>query len=466
MSQSGHDLAVIGGGPGGYPGAIRAAQLGLRVVLFEERGLGGECTLYGCVPTKTIMQYAAASAALARLGAEPGLDPARVWMEARRVAQELSAGIESLLARHGVKVVKARARLVAPGVVEAGGARVEARAVLLAPGSRPVAPPGVFVDNKVVLDNRGWLEKPPARGEEVLVVGGGAVGVEAAAAAAMLGARVVLVEALPRLLPGLPRGLAAAATRVLRRLGVAVETGCPVEEISAEGGGARVRLCGGVRRFSRVLVATGRRPATDGLGLKEAGVRLDEKGYIVVNEFLETSAPGVYAAGDAAGPPMLAHKAIHESLIAATNAASMLDRSVKKARRDTWAIPIVVHLGHVEAVSVGVSLDEARKRGLGVARVRLGWSLYAVTLGAAEGYAALVYEPDTGRVLGYEALAPGAGDSVALAAAAVRHGLTVYDLASTVYPHPERVEQVAEAALAALGFPLHYYTARVSGPRG
>ena len=451
----------MGGGPGGYPGAIRAAELGLRVVLFEERGLGGECTLYGCVPTKTIMLYAAALMALERLGLEARPSPARVWEEARRVAEKLSGGIESLLERHGVRLVRARARLAGGGVVEAAGRRYRARAVLLAPGSVPAAPPGVVVDNRRVLDNRGWLRRAPEPGERLLVVGGGPVGVEAAVAAAALGARVVLVEALPRILPGLSRLASSTVSRLLRRLGVEVHTGCPLEGLEEAEGGVSASYCGLRGLYSRVLVATGRRPATRGLGLEEAGVKLDEKGYIVVDDYLETSVGGVFAAGDAAGPPLLAHKAIHQSLVAAGNAAAAVGRLAGGARRySPRAVPTVVHLGSAEAASVGVSLDEARARGLAAARVRLGWSLYAETLGLAEGYAAVVYEPGSGRIVGFEAVAPGAGEVAAEAALVIEKGLGLEDVASVVHPHPERSEQLAEAALAALGLPLHYYRGR------
>jgi dihydrolipoamide dehydrogenase len=460
-----YDLVVVGGGPGGYPAAIRAADMGLRVLVVEARGLGGECTLYGCVPTKAVLHHAYAGLASSRLGGS-GPEPGRVFEEARRVASALSEGIGELLGARGVRVVRGSGRLLGPGVVEVvepggGRRRVEAGAVLLAVGTEPASLPGVVVDGRRVLDNRSWLTLPPGRGERLLVVGGGPVGVEAAAAAAMLGSRVVLIEALPRVLPGAPRGLSLYAQRYLRRLGVEVRHGCPLEGLEAGGDGVYAVACGERMVFDRVLVAVGRRPLAREAGAADAGVKLDPKGYIVVDEYMRTSVAGVYAAGDVAGPPLLAHKAMHQSLAAASAIAADLRGIGEPEPYRASAVPTVVHLGGVELAWAGVTVDEARRRpGLEVARVRIGWSMYAHLAGVLDGYAAIVYRSSDGRVVGYEAAAPGAGDAVAEAAVAIERGLTLEELAAVVHPHPERVEQLYEAALAGLGRPLHFLLRR------
>ncbi len=449
--MAGHwDLVVVGGGPGGYPGALLAAELGLSVALVEERGVGGECLLYGCVPTKTLLRYTHALLLASRLGAE-GWSPREAWAEAVRVSRRLSQGLRERLKGAGVEVVEARALVRGRGLVEAGGRLLSAGSLLLAPGTVPSVPPPLRGLRRVV-DNRGLLEEPPEPGSRILVAGGGAVGVELAAAMAAMGYRVTLLEALPRLLPGLPRGLGSSARRLLTALGVEVHTRCPVAQ-AEENNGEEIAVEAPCGSFTADLVvaATGRRPATRNLGVEDTGAGLDEKGYILVDERMR-AAPGVYAAGDAAGPPLLAHKAIKQSMIAAWNAARPGEPRCYKPR----AVPTVIHFPGVELAAAGVSVEEARKQGLAVTRIRLGWSPYALLEGIDWGYVALIYDPRDGRILGFEAAAPGAAGMAAEAALAIEAGLTARQLAETVAPHPEPEEALHEAALAAIGEPIHY----------
>ncbi len=462
-----YDLVIVGGGPGGYPAAIRAAEAGLGVALLEPRGLGVECTLYGCVPSKTAAFYAASLVAARRVSEEFRADPLRVFEEARRVAGELSNGIEGLLSRLGVAVYREEAASLERSgsggytVRTAGGAALEASTVLLAPGTVPALPRWVERGPRV-LDNRGLLDSPPEPGSSMLVVGGGAVGVEYAAVLAMLGYRVTLAEALERLLPGFPRGLSAYASRLLSRLGVEVLRRCPLERVAQRGDAVEAGLCGSTRRFDYAVIAVGRTPATQ--WLRGSGVALTEKGFIEVDERLETSLRGVFAAGDAAGPPLLAHKAIAQSIHAAGAAEARL-RGREPAPWRPGPVPTVVHVGGVELGYVGVTLDEARARGLASVRIRLGWSLHARLAGAEDGYVAIVYEPDTGRIMGLEAAAPGAAELVAEAAVAIARGLGLGDLAGVIHPHPERSEALLEAVHAALGKPIHYLSAARRGAR-
>ncbi len=452
-----YDLVVIGGGPGGVSAAVRAAQLGLNVAVVEERGLGGECTLYGCIPVKALLFYASASMLVSRLS-HVELDTGGAFREARRLASELSKGISTLLERYGVHVYHGRGVIEEPGAVRVEGnegtVRLSYRSLLLAPGSVPYTPPGLEPDGVVVHDNRSVLENPPQRGERLLIIGGGPVGVEYAAVFARLGVEVTLVEALPRLLPGFDRELSPYTTRLLRRLDVDVATGCPVEQLEKKEGRVAARLCGGrLEVFDYALVAVGRRPATRGIGLEKLGVKLDDKGYIKTDDTMRTTAPHVYAVGDATGPPLLAHKAVRQALVAAENIAA----GTTVARYKPKAVPMAVYLGMVEAVQVGVTLSEARRQGLGTAKVRLGWSSHAHLAGAADGFAAVVYDPETRRVLGYEAAAPNAAEQAAIATLAIEAGMTLEQLAKTVYPHPSTSEILYETALAALDKPLNYH---------
>ncbi|NOZ88680.1 MAG: NAD(P)/FAD-dependent oxidoreductase, partial [Crenarchaeota archaeon] len=407
-----YDLVVVGGGPGGYPGALAAVLRGLRVAVVEARGLGGECTLYGCVPSKVLLHAAYVVYEARRLGGSASLPLGRVLEEAAAVAGELSRGVGLLLRGRGVDVVWGRGRLVGRGRVEVelagGGVEVlSSRLVLLAPGSEPWAPRGLEPDGVLVLDNRGFLGLRRRVGR-VLIVGGGPVGVEYAQALAALGVETVLVEALPRLLPGVSVELGRYAARLLRRLGVEVRTGCGVEVLERLRG-ERVRAslsCGGVVEADVAVVATGRRSAAPGAvaeGLR--GGLLDGRGFVRVDSRLSTGLPGVYAAGDAVGPPMLAHKAVHESLAAVEN---MLGGGVERpqARR----IPVVVY-GLVEMAQVGyTSAVEAAGDGYeaGEVRVRLGGVARAYIEGGGDGFVKIVYDRGSGSLLGLVAAAPGA----------------------------------------------------------
>ena len=454
----GYDLIVVGGGPGGYPAALYAALRGLRVLLVEQDRLGGECTNYGCVPTKALLRAAAALQEVRRLGGSAGLPLERALEHARSVAEELSDGVGMLLRGRGVEVVRGRAVLEQPGRLrveysDGGVERLDAGAVLLAPGSRPAAPRGLEPDGSVVVDNRSVLRLSRSPGR-VLVVGGGPVGVEYAQVLASFGAEVEVAEALERLLPGMSRDLSLYASRLLRRLGVRVRTRCPVEALERLEGGARARLCGEEREYDLVLVATGRRSrAREALADGMAERLLDDKGFIRTDPRGETPAPGVYAAGDATGPPMLAHKAIHESLTAAANIAG-----ARAEKPPTRLVPRVVY-GLVELAEVGyTSAGEAAAEGVEAreARIRLGGVTMAAIEGARDGFVKIVYEAGSGRLLGLVAAAPHASDLAGAAALAIASGATLEEAAEAVAAHPSMTEAILEAVYTALGRPLHY----------
>jgi len=452
------DLVVVGGGPGGYPAAVRASQLGLNVALVEADRLGGECTNYGCIPTKALIRAASGlSAALlpfVRGSLDYDFQGLMEWVNG--FAARVSQGVEYLLKGYGVEVFRGRARVEAPGVLSVDGDTIRFDRLVVSVGTSPSFPPGLEPDGLVVHDNRSILGLKRKPGS-MLIVGGGYIGVEYAAAMARLGVEVHLVEALDRLLPLMDRDFSRIVERHLKRMGVKVYTGTIVEELARREASARARLKGGAElEVDTVLVATGRRPNTRGIGLERLGVQLDERGYIRVNEGMETSAPGVYAAGDAAGPPLLAHKAFLQAVVAAERAAG--DDS---AAYDPKAVPQVVYT-EPEIASTGLTLEEAKRLGLDAEEKRLPLgSLARVSMeGCSDCFAKIVYERSSKALLGFHVAAPHASEIIAAATIAVEMGATLEDIALTIHPHPTVSEALKEAAELALERPIHFLLSR------
>ncbi len=446
-----YDVVVVGGGPGGYPAALRLASLGYRVALVEADRVGGECTNYGCVPTKAMLALAESVRLLGKVGVldkveGPGFEGFVEW--ALRSARDVSSGLESLLRRRGVDVYYGEAVPVGPTVVEVGGERLEGRAVLASLGSAPVELPGVRIDGRLVLDNRGVLRRGALEGaSNVAIVGGGFIGVELAVILSTAGFSVDLYEATSRLLPGFEREFSSLARRLLRSLGVRVRLSTPVSRSRVEDDGVLLFDGSGWRRYDRVVLAVGRRPRS---GFYERlGASLDDRGFVVVDDCGRTSIPGLYAAGDVTGPPLLAHKAMYESLRAAECIAGGEPLVY-------GPIPRVVY-GFVDMVSVGATLDEARGSGRRAVEVRIpaGWLARSRAHGVREGFVKLVVEEPSGRVLGVHMAFPGASEAAAAASLIVGLGLTVHDIADIVYPHPTFSEALEEAVWAYLGRSVH-----------
>ncbi len=454
------DLVVIGGGPGGYPAAVRASQLGLNVALVEADSLGGECTNYGCIPTKALLYPSGLAASLARLEFAKGhveidFEGLMDWVSG--VVESVSGGVSSLLKGYGVEVLRGRARISAPGVVEVEGVgSIGYEKLIVATGTSPARIPGLEPDGDVVHDNRSILRlrRKPGR---MLIVGGGYIGVEYATVMSRLGVEVTVVELMERLLPTMMRDFSRVVERRLRSEGVRILTGRKVESLERREGYAKARISGvGEEEFDTVLVAVGRKPNSRGLGLEGLGVKTDSHGYIVVNEGMETTSPGVYASGDVSGPPLLAHKAFLQGVVAAERAAGD-----STAAYDARAVPAVVYTDP-ELATTGLTLDEAKKMGVDAAETRLPLAALArVALeGCRECFAKIVHERSTGAVLGFHVAAPHASEIIAEATLAIEMGATVEDLASTIHPHPSVSESVKEVAELALEKPIHYILKR------
>ena len=450
------DVVVIGGGPAGYPAAALLGRAGLRVALVERHLLGGECTNYGCIPTKALYTRLL-HARLSRLSPPPLWELAR-WAWEDPVAHS-RRGVGEILERAGVWVIRGEARLAGERLVEVeGGPLLEAeRAVILAPGSLPGHPRGLEPDGVVVVDNRGFLEALGRRPGRALIVGGGPVGVEYATILSMAGAEVTLVEVMPRILPGMDKSLGQAVEASLRRSGVRVVKRSTVKALERREGYVRAEIPGhGVVEADLVVVATGRRPATKGLGLEAAGVPVGDGGYIEVERpCMRAGKPWAYAAGDAVGPPLLAHKAFHESVAAAQCILGL------KPRRPS-PVPMVVYT-HPEVASVGLTLDQALARGLRAREARVSVAALARVYmeGGERGFVKIVYEDGTHRILGIHAFLPGAGELAGYASHLIASGATLEELASTIHPHPTVSEALWEAAMAALGREVHVSKASI-----
>jgi dihydrolipoamide dehydrogenase len=456
------DLLVIGGGPGGYVAAIRAAQLGREVVLVDRggpAGLGGVCLHVGCIPSKALIELATAvrrtrelePAGLTIGGLEVSLERFQAWRD--ELCAGLARGVGELLAAGGTRVVHGDARFNRPDrvVVRTPEDRVlflEFEHAIVATGSRPIELPGLPFDGERVLDSTGALALT-AVPESVAVVGAGYIGLELGTALAKLGARVTVVEALDDVLPTVDAALSAPVLRRLRELGVDVRLGSTAERLDGEA--LVVRGPDGEARVpaERVVVAVGRAPNTGELGLAAAGVPVGEDGLIAVGEDMRAT-ERIAAIGDVVAGPALAHKATAEAAVAAEALSG------RPAAFDATAIPVVVFTDP-EVASAGLSEAEARDAGMDarVATFPLAASGRAATLGARDGFTRVVADAATDRIVGVHVVGPHASELAAAGTLAVELMAAPGDLAGTIHPHPTLSEGLHEAAELLLGHPVH-----------
>ncbi|HEX2482507.1 MAG TPA: dihydrolipoyl dehydrogenase [Methylomirabilota bacterium] len=463
------DLVVLGGGPGGYAAAFRAADLGLDTVLVEARSaLGGECLHVGCIPSKALLGIAALvhdAAEAAEAGVTFG--PARVdapklraWTQ--RSIDRLAQGLAGLAKARGIDVLAGHGRFERDGSVrvareDAPPATLHFKHAIVATGSRPAALPGLDVGPRV-WDSTAALSLPstPAR---LLVVGGGYIGLELGSVYAALGAEVTVVELLDGLLPGVDRDLVAPLARRLGKRFKQVLLGTKLTGMREAGSAVTVELTGegapAHLEVDQVLVAVGRRPFTDDIGLEHTRAARDARGFIVVDAQRRSADPRVFAIGDAAGEPMLAHKAIAEGLVAAEAAAG------HRVAFEPLTIPAVVFTDP-EVAWCGLTEADARARGVEARAVKVPWSASgrAVAMGRSDGLTKLVFEIASGRLLGVGLVGPHAGDLLAEGVLAVEMGAVAEDLAGTIHTHPTLSETLGEAAELFLGRPIHLPPAR------
>lgn len=455
------DLIVIGSGPGGYHAAIRGAQLGLKVACVEKGALGGVCLNIGCIPTKALLHVASeirGAAAAKAFGVdfgEPKVDLAGVETWKQQVVTKQTRGVQSLLKGNKVEVLEGEGRFTGPNEIEVAGKKYTAKKFVVATGSRPSSIPGFELEDERVIDSTGALTIGEAVPAKFVVIGGGAIGLEFADVYSSLGSEVTVVELLERIAPAADKDASRELRRALEKRGIRILTGTKVLSQAVKDGVTEVEVegSGGERETlvaDRVLVAVGRRPNTENLGLKAAGVEVDERGFVkVVNDHMQSSAAHIYAIGDVARAPLLAHKAMKEGLVAAEHAAG------KPTAYDT-VVPSVIYTSP-ELASVGMTEEEALEAGyeLRVGRFPLLASGRASTLGVDGGMVKLIGDATSDVLLGFHMVGPGAGDIVSEAALAIEMGATLEDIALTQHAHPTIAEAVMEAAEHAHGRAIH-----------
>lgn len=479
------DVAVIGSGPAGYVCALRSAQLGKRVVLIEKDQVGGTCLNRGCVPMKAFLSVAktirdARRASRSGLDVQVALNFGKLASWTKYVVERSRKGIEFLLRSRGVELLRGEARFVSPGTLEVlpSVGIVKAESFVVATGSRPYDLPDVRFDSAGVISSDDVFSLPELP-KSICIVGGGVIGVEMATALAEMGSKVTIVEIMDQLLPGWCPDVVKPVYDSLGKLGVDMRIGKKIVKLERvggrgvdgnrakeEGGAAKEVSCGcgsgGGGRYvatlsdgsavecDYVLVAVGRKPNTDGLGLEAIGVELDRKGFVKVSGRLETSVPGVYAAGDVIGIPYLAHRASDHGYQIAEIIAG------KRERLEQLPVPSVVY-SDPEIAVVGMDEAEAAKKGIEAASgtFQLAALARALTMNRPEGFVKLVAEKGSRRIVGAQIVGANASDMIGACVLAVQKGVTLEEMASSVMPHPTLVESLMECAKAAAGEPLH-----------
>lgn len=465
MSDARFDLAVIGAGPGGYVGAIRAAQLGMRVAVIEADLPGGVCLNWGCIPSKALLTGAELIDSLKHHGDTFGvsaghlvLDYAKVVDHSRKSADRLCKGVQSLLKKNRIQLVRGRGRLASPTSVAVSGGdagTVEARHVLLATGSTEWVPPGVTVDGERVLTSREALVSKRIP-DSIVIIGAGAVGLEFAYVYAMYGAKVTVIEMAAQALPGADPEVAQVLEREFRRKKIEIRTGTRFEELKLEGGGVRVAVRKGDAEDAlladQVLVAIGRRPLSADLGLEAAGVATDAKGFVSVDARFATNVPGVLAIGDLAGAPLLAHKASEEGIAAVEFLAGVARPAV-----DHHKVPACIYC-QPQVAWIGLTEAEAKAKygEIRVGRFPFTASGKAVAAAHTAGFAKIVAEPRYGEIVGAHVVGHGATELVAELSLAMTLEATTTEVGGTPHAHPTLSEAIMESALAAEGRGINF----------
>ena len=461
-------LVIIGAGPGGYAAAFMAADLGMETTLIDiEKNPGGVCLYRGCIPSKALLHIAkllnetkeAKNWGVEFVEPKINLDKLREWKES--VVNKLTGGLGQLVKQRKINFIQGRATFTGSNSlkvekVEGGTEDVEFENAILATGSVPAMIPGLPENSSRVLDSTDALEIADIP-EKLLVIGGGYIGLELTTVYAALGSKVTVVEMLPNLLPGADKDLVNILARRIDKITDAVYLNTKVVEVKEQSNGLKVKLeneKSGVIELEvdKVLVSVGRKPVTKGLGLENTKVKVNERGFVVVNKQLKTDDPSIYAIGDIVGNPMLAHKASAEGKVAVEAIAG------HKVAFEPAAIPGVVFTDP-EIAYAGLTEAEAKEKGIKVEVARFPWAASgrATTLDRNDGVTKLIIDPETERILGVGMVGVGAGEMIAEGVLAVEMAALAKDVALSIHPHPTLSETVMESAEVFFGQSTHLY---------
>jgi dihydrolipoamide dehydrogenase len=461
------DVVVIGAGPAGYVAAIRLAQLGKKVTIIDRDGLGGVCSNRGCIPSKALI-YAgtlfekmshAKDIGIEVTGAKVNMPKLIEWKGS--VVKRLTTGIAGLLKSNGCEVISGEAKFLSPktiqvkplaGSAESGEEILTFNSCIIATGSRPTNLPGFSVDQKVILDSTGALDQT-TKPESLICIGGGYIGLELGTFYAKIGTKVTVIEAGPGLLGGVDPELTRVVQKKLVARGVDLKIGVGVKSVKTSAKGAEVTLANGETvSAEKILVTIGRTPNSENIGLDKAGVKVDAKGFVVVDAARRTNVANIFAIGDIAGQPLLAHKGSKEGLVAAEVIAG------KKTIFDVLAMPAVIFT-EPEIATVGYTEAEAKEKGFNVQVGNFPFAANGRALSVTEpdGFVKMIGDAKTGKLLGVHIVGAEASNLISEAALAIEMGARVEDLALTIHPHPTLPETLMEAAEATLGHAVHIF---------
>nr|WP_328805717.1 dihydrolipoyl dehydrogenase [Sabulicella rubraurantiaca] len=452
------EVLVLGAGPGGYTAAFRAADLGKKVIMVERwPTLGGVCLNVGCIPSKALLHAAKVISETEEMGAhgirftapEVDLDKLRGWKDG--VVKKLTGGLSGLARQRKVQVVTGTGRFTAPNQVMVEGADGKRTTIgfdhaIIAAGSEPVTLPFIPHDDPRVIDSTGALALDGVPGR-LLVIGGGIIGLEMATVYHALGTKVTIVELMDQIIPGADKDIVTPLAKRIGKQYEAIHLKAKVTKVEAGPDGLTAHFEGGSApasaTFDKVLVSVGRRPNGRLIGAENAGVRVDERGFIPVDRQMRTNMPNIFAIGDVVGQPMLAHKAVHEGKVAAEVAAG------RNSAFDARVIPSVAYTDP-EVAWVGLTENEAKAKGVKYGKGVFPWAASgrSLSLGRDEGITKVLFEEGTERIIGCGIVGPSAGDLIAEAALAIEMGAEAADIGATIHPHPTLSETVGMAAEA------------------